>query len=220
VHIKREAIRGFAAVLVICIAFGLLWRWQTAQSGIAQLNEAIACADVKKLDALLTRQPWLANYHDSALPPLHLVILSSLLLDDDSSAIEMARTLVRHGADVNAVDAAGRTAAHLSAQLENGDFVAFLIGEKADLNKQTADGETPLHFAAQTGNEKIVKMLLDGDADADLQDKHGKSPVEYARAKGHSAVVTLLLGKSLRLIEDRSPFQDPAPPSPTTKAEE
>ncbi len=74
--------------------------------------------------------------------------------------------LLERGADVNAADAAGRTALMLAAASDAipVDAVKALLAKGANVNAATPTGETALTFAKARGNTPIVDLLLKAGA--------------------------------------------------------
>ena len=65
----------------------------------------------------------------------------------DAGAIETIRLLMAAGADINAADAQGRTAAHGAALWGMTDVIRFLHENKVDLTRKDSRGLTPLQTA-------------------------------------------------------------------------
>jgi ankyrin repeat protein len=65
----------------------------------------------------------------------------------DAGAIETIRLLMKAGADINAADGQGRTAAHGAALWGMTDVIRFLHENKVDLTRKDSRGLTPLQTA-------------------------------------------------------------------------
>jgi ankyrin repeat protein len=65
----------------------------------------------------------------------------------DAGAIETIKLLMKAGADINAVDGQGRTAAHGAALWGMTDVIKFLHENGVDLNRKDSRGLTPLQTA-------------------------------------------------------------------------
>jgi ankyrin repeat protein len=65
----------------------------------------------------------------------------------DAGAIETIRLLMKAGADINAADSQGRTAAHGAALWGMTDVIKFLHENKVDLTRKDSRGLTPLQTA-------------------------------------------------------------------------
>jgi ankyrin repeat protein len=76
----------------------------------------------------------------------------------EADLLAAARVLLEHGADVNAISAAGQTAMHFAAQAADANF------------PQPSDD--------------MVKFLAAHGAKLDVVDKKGRSPVEMAQGQG------------------------------------
>ncbi|KAJ3532499.1 hypothetical protein NMY22_g7722 [Coprinellus aureogranulatus] len=133
------------------------------------------------------------------------------------------RYALRSGADVNALDAAGKTA--LMCAIAGDDWqnvdpndASFMTLERLaciralvnhpkisllTLNAphNSMNGVVPLGMAAWLNLPKVVKLLLEESADAisvDGMDSHGATPLMYAARDGNLEVVQLLLSHGAR----------------------
>lgn len=101
---------------------------------------------------------------------------------------QVARELLRSGADVDAPNAAifpngggfGHTALHMMLQRSDHYGVQELIAAGANVNRQTTLGSTPLYFAASVDDQELVRILLDAGANPQIRDLDGKSPTDAA----------------------------------------
>jgi ankyrin repeat protein len=107
---------------------------------------------------------------------------------------EVARSLVDHGADVNAVAANDQRIQPLHAAAARGGaaLVRLLLAHGADPNGRQQGEHVPLHAAAANGDAAMVAALLQHGADATAQNADGATPLDLARDAGHDAVLILL----------------------------
>lgn len=107
---------------------------------------------------------------------------------------EIARNLIRHGADVGAVsqNVMRVTPLHSAAAAHSGEIVRLLLESGAPSNAQQQGGWTALHEAAQAGDREMVLALLEYRADPRLTSDDGRTPVQMAKERGHEAIVKLL----------------------------
>jgi uncharacterized protein len=77
----------------------------------------------------------------------------------EDQVLDSVGFVLDHGADVNAVDAAGQTALHAAAAARSADVVELLLkhGERADLKDR--DGRTPLDIARRERATSVVELL-------------------------------------------------------------
>src|SRR5262249_17985922 len=86
--------------------------------------------------------------------------VSAFAKDEGTEAdlLAAAKALLAHGADINAISAAGQTAMHFAAQATDANF------------PQSTDD--------------LVKFLASKNAKLDVVDKQGRTPMEMAEGKG------------------------------------
>lgn len=183
------------------------------QERVRALIQAMEQGNAQAVGELVSSDPALANAHTPRefwtgdVRALHFAV--------GEGNLEVVKTLVENGADVNAVsDQFDWTPLHLTlgnrevadyliSQGANIDiFAASGLGEEARVRELLAedpslveargpDGATALHFAATPA---IAGLLLSLGADIDTLDTyHQSSPVEWALSGGNTAVAGYLI---------------------------
>ncbi|CAG9465327.1 unnamed protein product [Pedinophyceae sp. YPF-701] len=102
---------------------------------------------------------------------------------------ELLSTLMRHGAELRALDAQQRTPFHAACAAGNLAAVTLLAeGVGVDVHAKDRAGMTALHMAAQGGHLEIVQYLcLSTDASLRALTDDGKTPVDVAAAAACTA---------------------------------
>ncbi|CAG9325326.1 unnamed protein product [Blepharisma stoltei] len=120
------------------------------------------------------------------------------LLDSIDSGQELdTQTLVRFGAQINALNKEGYSPLRVS--LEHGRVSMFkaLYKAKALIIPELSQRKTPLHRAVELGHYKLAWMLLREHSlfgnFKNQQDAYGNTPLHVAVLKGNSDMVALLL---------------------------
>jgi ankyrin repeat protein len=109
----------------------------------------------------------------------------------------IVRTLLAHGARIDARNASGGTALHDAALAGQTAVVELLLDRGAPIDApDTEAGATPLHYAASWDRGPTVELLLKRGADASLRDKAGKTALDLARDSNSAAALALLAVKS------------------------
>jgi ankyrin repeat protein len=104
------------------------------------------------------------------------------------------RSLLSHGADVNAPQADGTTALHWAAHWNDLEAAGLLIraGAKAQIANRL--GATPMMLAAENGNAAMIATLLKAGADVNAPVlSHGETALMMAARSGNMDAVKLLL---------------------------
>lgn len=111
--------------------------------------------------------------------------------------MELIAFLVKHGANINAVDNDGRTALSLAVYWNN--FVCFLsdlVDLGADASIADCDSLAPIHHAVLRGSPMLLEDLLGiPQVDVDFPTAEGITALMYAAAKNNVAMVRLLLDR-------------------------
>jgi len=95
----------------------------------------------------------------------------SILVAAMKKDVEVIKSFVSEGVDVNIKDENDRTPLHVAAatEKENIEIVKFLVSKGADVNAETFFGETPLTEAVFRGNGEVAKFLISQGADVNAK---------------------------------------------------
>ena len=140
---------------------------------------------------------------DAPPQPTSIVNLTALHCACMKGQQEMAKALLKRGANRMAREGNQRTSLHWACQEGHLACVVLLIGQKgrykltpADVNAVDARGATALHLAAEKGHEKTAGVLLEAGARLDVKTADGRFPLMLAlqMQPTNSALLALLSG--------------------------
>lgn len=190
------ALAGNAAVCRELLAQGANIRAATSRQMTAvHLAAGADCADALQaiLDrwALLRARPeeWgVVNIVGDS--PLHSAI-------EKRASVHVVRMLVGAGIDAGAVNGRGYTAAHVAAQYNHTEVLAWLVQEDLPLDLNATStvsyaSRTALHVAAAEGTVECVRILVDAGVDLDKADAHGSTALHLAIKGGSLSIVKAL----------------------------
>lgn len=144
----------------------------------------------------------LLSEHSPNVKAVNALKRNALHLAARDSYLEIAKTLVEHGIDINAMDKFGYTplscAISESQSITAGSTMALLLLQSgANPNIPAKESKlTPLHLACKKGLVDVVKAMLTSGAQVTAVSTLGKTPLDYADEKGHTKLVSLLKGKA------------------------
>ena len=108
--------------------------------------------------------------------------------------LDMARLIVRAGADAARADRYGVTPLFLACTNANADMIRLLLDAGANPNASAPTGETALMIAAGAGGLDAVKLLLDRGARLDARDpEFQQTALMIAVRQNHPAIVRYLV---------------------------
>ncbi|KAL0936855.1 ankyrin-2 ankyrin [Colletotrichum truncatum] len=81
--------------------------------------------------------------------------------------IEMAKLLIKHGADINAMSQSCGTPLHVATDKENLTMITLLLDKGAAINIRDGHGHTPLQLAARENNVDAMELLVNRGARID-----------------------------------------------------
>jgi hypothetical protein len=120
----------------------------------------------------------------------------------------VARWLVDHGADVEAVDSGGMTPLHRHAGAWNGQ-PGLLLDLGANIESVTKHGETALHIAAGRHRAQNVRLLVERGANVSAEAQRGLTPAatavklcENASIAETAEILEILIAAGAVLSED------------------
>ena len=114
------------------------------------------------------------------LPPLNDSEMFGFLIHAiEQGLLEVIKSLVRQGANVQADDGFGLTPLHHAACSNSyDDILAYLVSQGANVHAKDGSGRTPLHVA--TDHIDAVKYLVLQDADVNARDIFDSTPLHNA----------------------------------------
>jgi ankyrin repeat protein len=142
---------------------------------------------------------WLGSVMASVAGAMALSAVLSAAADSVPEAAmngdrEGLRSLLKQGADVNAVQGDGVTALHWAASRGDAEMTGMLVVAGANLRAATRfGGYMPLHVAAERGAAGVVQALLKAGADANTPTGRGTTALMLAASAGDTATLTALL---------------------------
>lgn len=110
------------------------------------------------------------------------------------SNLDVVKTLIEHGADVNEVDNNGKTVLMWAAGSESPSLFLYLLRQSTNIHAKDHEGETALTHAVNNGDVKITLILLGAGADVNSQNKDGRTALHHAVMNGSRKLVKILMG--------------------------
>jgi ankyrin repeat protein len=118
---------------------------------------------------------------------------SLLLAASLNGKIKLVKILLRHGADINVSDEAGRTPLMLSAKMGHKEVVGHLLQKNAEIDRKDKQGHTALSLSAHAGNFEIVALLINAGSNIQIKSKYGNTLLMLAADAGHDGIVRQLI---------------------------
>jgi len=186
------------------IVMTLLTLLLTSSVGDTRLSDAAMQGDRAAVQSLLSAKADVNTPQGDGSTALHWAAYR-----DD---LEMARLLIRAGANVKAATRLGDyTPLFLAAKNGNAAMIELLLKSGADGNAPNQAGTTPLMLAAASGKADAVKILLDHGANVDAKDTiNGQTALMFAAAVNAAPAIKLLAerGAALNAVSKILPPRD------------
>jgi ankyrin repeat protein len=127
---------------------------------------------------------------------------TALMIAVSNGMLDFVKLLIKHGADVNALDVESNSSLHIACNtmIDNFEIVKMLIESGAKVNSRDKEGRTPLMIASlgdfceggecYPSNKRIIRLLLKYGADLNIKDNNNETALDYA--KGQINIINLL----------------------------
>jgi hypothetical protein len=143
---------------------------------------------------LAHREHYAAEHHEPTVRGERREAFYDAVKAGDASAV---REAIRHGANVNTLDANGDTAL---GNAGNAATAAVLLEAGANIEGRGRDGTTPIMVAAGQGRADVVRLLISKNANVNEKSAdRGKTALYYAAYSGeHGDIVAMLRAAGAR----------------------
>ena len=131
------------------------------------------------------------------LSPAEQQALDAQLIQAAESGDTLAiLSLLAAGANINATDERGRTAAMAATHANQVETVRALIEAGADINIRDDRLDNPFLYASAEGLFEIVQLTIEANADTHLTNRFGGTALIPAAERGHVEIVRELLTRT------------------------
>jgi ankyrin repeat protein len=107
--------------------------------------------------------------------------------------IEVVRSLLDHGSDIDERDASQWTALAVASMNGKLEVAKLLIERGANVNTRGEFGWTSLHFASRNGHLDVVRLLLNHGGDLNARQRSRRTALDLTSCYGHLEIAKLLL---------------------------
>ena len=116
--------------------------------------------------------------------------------------LEILKTLIEMGADINSKTSYGFNLLHAAADTGNREILDYLLKEHdLDINSfgyETDRQRSPLMIASKFGHTAIIELLLDNGADPNLKSNTGETALQWALENKQNLSAKLLIERGAK----------------------
>jgi ankyrin repeat protein len=182
---RRE--REDVKIIELLLRYGVEVDFRNSKDQTA-LHEMASGGDPKIFEMLLQNGADPNAKKKSLFTPLHMTTTCR------EESVDIARMLIRRGADLNAQDIIDDTTLHHGANWGIVRICKLVLEHGADVNVRNQAGETPLHHAARCGGPGTCYLLLRWKAEVNACDNGNNTPLRFAiQSRDIEAVIVLLV---------------------------
>jgi ankyrin repeat protein len=158
-------------------------------SGLGCLMDVIQ-SESEESEAML--ELLLQNGASTELPSKDAWTVLHLVVYEDN--FPCTKILLKHGADINAINSIGLTPLHLAAMGESTKMVQLLMEKTSiDSGLERNLSTSVLSFAAVLEDLTLFNWMLEKGADLEVKDKYGRTPLIYCAQSSKPENMTFLL---------------------------
>ena len=126
-----------------------------------------------------------------------------LLVASREGFVELARILLKHGADIETRDDSDWSPLERATTEGHAELTQVLLEHGANPNTQDEEANTPLHWASNLGKPAVVQVLLKHGADIEARNEYDETPLHRAKVK-EVAQILLEHGANANTLEFRN----------------
>jgi len=140
--------------------------------------------------------PEIGRRYDMTKSYISSIELNGVLFNvSENGCDELAKTLLKEGASLQARDREANTPLSRAARAGHASLVEFYAGNGAELDERNLKGSTPLFLAVENNRTTIVEILLRLGAKPDVPGRSSLTPLAAAAFNGNVKMVDLLIAK-------------------------
>ncbi len=125
--------------------------------------------------------------------------------------VDIVKSLLERGVDINGCDATNRTPLDKAACKGNIEIVRLLIERGAEVDSRDQWDNTPLHGASLNGDIEVARELIDHGANVNPREHIHWTPMHISAEYDHLEIVKLLLERGADVnavnIQGKTPYQ-------------
>lgn len=158
---------------------------------IEKLLSACSTGDVKTVERLLQRYPYLVSSWDRRRGwyPIAFAVRND--------HIDVVDILLRHGADIN-VKGPGNPLIFRALDLRNPVLLHELLQRHANIEARNIFGDSLLHTAVNYKDQECMKVLITAGIDVNIIDNIGQTPLHLAVSGCNIDIIKMLLNSGAR----------------------
>lgn len=113
--------------------------------------------------------------------------------------LDMLELFFERNADLNHIDALGKTPLHIACFFQHIEIIHFLIENGVNINAKNYEGITPLHDACANGYINIIILLINKCCDINARANDMVTPLHVATINNHIDVIPILTQRGANL---------------------
>lgn len=107
--------------------------------------------------------------------------------------VQVARRLLKEGANISLQDRDGRTCLHVAAAYGFSQILTLLLKYETDVEHVDYDNNTPLHMSCKFGHNECCRLLIYAGANLDPINRDGDTPLHSAIRYKHAGCTGILI---------------------------
>lgn len=180
-------------------AIRLLKGAMAARNKEIELCDKVTAGDMQALETALSSKKFNPNMLNKDNSKSLLIIVC------EKGNIDLARKLIKDGADVNYKASNGRSVLHHAVDVDNAELISMLLDAGANPMTPARNSATALHDAVWSRRMSSIKALLPSYKSVNFSPdgKHNGTPIGLAIGRGFTDVIRLFIEAGIDLNDTK-----------------